>query len=152
MSSPVSGRGQGEGNLCGRSRPLMVTVVAVAAALLACSPETPSEPSYATDVRPIFLAHCTRCHGAGGTLQGEDGGTNPGPPRVCHLDVYDDEPIGCGVADGGTPPSCTVGAQSCVLLPWYRLKLPTMPPLPATLNDWERDVLNRWGESENPLP
>jgi hypothetical protein len=66
---------------------------------------------------------------------------------MCHFDEFADR--GDCVADGGATSECRRGAEYCGrLLPGYIV--PTspllMPPPPAMLNDWERDVLMRWAK------
>jgi hypothetical protein len=127
-----------------------VTLV-LAAGLVACTPASPTMPSYATEVRPIFLAHCVRCHGPwgdGGTLWAEPQ-IAPRVPKVCYLSSYDDEGD-CTPNEGGVvSASCKRGAHTCAaLLPAF---LPTMPPAPSpSLNGWELDVVDRW--ITNPIP
>jgi hypothetical protein len=145
----------------------IISLLALALGLAACDLETPAMPSYARDVRPIFLSHCIRCHGAGGTLQGEPaqyplgGGPPKGyygkAPGRCYLDVYEDR----GDCSDPASTSCKLGAHSCVLpgaagdKSWFDLYVfgPTrlMPPPPApALTDWEMDIVRRW--AKNPLP
>ena len=130
-----------------------LAVLLFATAGVACEPAQPATPTYARDVKPILDAHCTRCHGAGGTLQGDPEvyplGTPPegyksNRPVVCYLDQLDDR----GCVDGGAATDCKRGVNYClVYLPAY---VPMMPPPPAAINDWERDVLLRW--TKNPMP
>jgi hypothetical protein len=121
--------------------PLVILVLALAAG--ACEPEKPAMPSFAVDVGPILASHCVRCHGAGGTLQGEPG--DPlGAPTVCHFNIYDD--VGDCNAD---PTTCQTGAKTCSAI--FEAYLPSMPPPPAAkLNAWELDVLRTW--AKNPTP
>jgi hypothetical protein len=134
-------------------------LVATVGALQACEPAMPDKPSYATDVRPLLVAHCIRCHGAGGTLQGDPAayplgvqppGYRPGPPKQCYFDEVEDRGD-CTATDGGVSVDCKSGLRSCAALVGLYI-LPAspkpMPPPPAMLNDWERDVLVRW--SKNP--
>ena len=136
--------------------------VAAAVALLAtpaCSPTPASDPiTYTKDVQPIFMAHCVRCHGANGTLNEIPGVPTAHPaPQFCYLQQYDDDPVGCS-ADGGVgDPSCHVGASSpacTVVIPAY-IREPDdnkmrMPPKPSDrLDNWEKDIINRW-TSERP--
>jgi hypothetical protein len=144
----------------------VVTVGAAAFALAAptsCSLETPAMPSYQKDVRPIFMSHCVRCHGAGGTLQGDPNnyplGTppelyTPGAPSFCHLNVYDDQ--GDCTADMS---SCKAGAHSCAttykgfMVGYLHAQeggLPMPPPPAPRLTDWELEVVDRW--LANPIP
>jgi hypothetical protein len=143
-----------------------VLALAAAAALGGCNLETPAMPSYEKDVRPIFLSHCIRCHGAGGTLQGDP---DDGSPGTCYLNTFADQGTCTVPADGSAPlatATCKPGARSCTLpivagstVSWMSSvmignpNMPTvsMPPPPApALTDWELDVVRRW--IVNPLP
>jgi hypothetical protein len=126
---------------------------------LACEPAAPGMPTYSADVKPILDAHCIRCHGAGGTLRGDatpyplgtpPAGYKTNPPAACYLHQYPDDPVDCSKADGGPADDCKVGAHACATITYLSIYLPTMPPAPATLNAWERDILTRW--AKNPLP
>jgi len=136
----------------------MVATVAMVAGMPACEPPSPATPSYANDVRPILLAHCVRCHGAGGTLQGDPtmyplgappAGYTPGSPKQCYFDEVEDRGD-CTATDGGVGADCKRGLRTCAVLVGPYI-LPTspkrMPPPPAMLNDWEQDVLIRWSRS-----
>ncbi|HEY6475451.1 MAG TPA: hypothetical protein VI456_02655 [Polyangia bacterium] len=130
---------------------------------------TPSEPAFDTDVRPIFEAHCTRCHGAG-----PDGGTL----NTFSTPNYDGG-LGCptsATATGGPflTTYCTPDANGvllCAMNPkskgagFYALTgtihqvlhdlngtCEQMPPPPApALNDWELSVIDTWA-AEQPQP
>ena len=121
--------------------PLVILVLAAFSG--ACEPEKPAMPSFALDVQPILAAHCLRCHGAGGTLQGEPG--DPlGVPGVCYFDLY--ETLGDCNTD---PTTCKTGTKTCALI--WEAYFPIMPPPPAAkLNDWELSVLRTW--AKNPIP
>jgi len=120
-------------------------VFAFAGLTLGCSPPVPEKPTYTKDVKPIFDAHCVRCHGAGGSLNT----VTPSviPPKSCYLQQYNNEGD-CSVA---TPP-CKMGAMAplCFGLAANYIELPDnatfhMPPLPAeALNDWEKEVIKKW--------
>ena len=107
----------------------------------ACAPEKPAAPTYEKDVGPILDAHCARCHNSrgpdGGFLGEADASTKSPTPQVCRFDSY-----------AGAKPPC---AQ---LMQPYINQGPgsdPMPPPPATkLNDWEIDVLVRWGNNGAP--
>jgi hypothetical protein len=127
----------------------------------ACSPARPDTPTFAADVRPIFVAHCTRCHGAGDMLQGDPTSTlvtYRNPPIQGYFQYYRDHGD-CSEVDGGPPPMsplCRRGAYFYAAinkLSWknYVLDVPAlMPPAPAApLNDFERDIVLRW--SMNPV-
>src|SRR5262245_6176925 len=86
---------------------IFIVAICLAAPLAGCSstpePPVPTDPSYATDVRPILLARCVSCHGAGDMLSGDPPGSAlPGPPPNGYLDHYEDRG-NCGDADGGLP-------------------------------------------------
>jgi hypothetical protein len=112
----------------------------------------PAAPTYATDVKPIFMARCTRCHGE--TLRGEtlaNGVVRP-PPSYCHLDRYDSTGD-CSDA-GIVAKACIVGAGLCTVKFQLRGRaIPSasngfttsMPPDPAPeLDHWEVEVVTAW--------
>lgn len=122
----------------------------------------PDKPSYATDVLPIFLSNCVRCHGAGGMLNAApnpDGSPNTvGAPSMCYLSMYDDAGD-CTVGDGGiTSSTCKRGAHFCgtsagdppiSLVGYYVLTLTQaeggMPPPPwPAVGAREKEVIKRW--------
>jgi hypothetical protein len=124
--------------------------------LAACSPAQPSSPTFVDDVRPILIAHCTRCHGGSGDMLLGD----PDAVRVNGLQAPIDGFFGyyydrgdCTMPDGGQlprPPLCEHGAHTYAtefLSFWQMYVYPSrlMPPAPAApLNDFEIGVLNRW--------
>ena len=145
----------------------LVAVVAVVA-LVGCNSNTgsvPSQPAYDVDVRPILMAHCARCHGAGGNLNvpteptGPDAAVLPsiqGTPvdafkvLYCFLDRFDDG--GDCTGDGGLPSAnCQRGAAY-----WANNELlsstvhatsgaTAMPPAPAPhLDDWAIQIIDNW--------
>jgi cytochrome c553 len=137
--------------------------VALVALATGCGPPVPASPSYQADVRPIFMSHCVRCHGAGGTLNqtyeptGADAAplaSDPARPLKCYLNQYAD--TGCAAGDAGTSATCHRGADYCATLAngiGFRIHggppVP-MPPAPAPkLNDWEMKVVDAW--LSNPI-
>ena len=143
----------------------------IALALAGCSspsdPPIPAMPSYATDVQPIFAAHCERCHGADGMLKDglNDDGTpsNIGQPALCYLSMYDSagDCTDAGIMSG----ACKLGALYCATpmggdppvsyIQVYALDMTQdeggMPPKPLPpLSGWEKAVIGRW--LENPIP
>lgn len=123
-------------------------------------PSAPADPVYETDVRPIFLAHCTRCHG-----DGPDGGSRNTVPGSSKTGAV---PLSCltqyGASDGG---ACTQGANEQAangkLDNYVHGKTPgeLMPPAPsASLNSYELGVIDNWvaesppkcSDSSNPDP
>jgi hypothetical protein len=127
------------------------------AGLAACTPSQPATPTFAEDVQPIMVAHCTRCHGAGG-LQGDKASTSPAykiAPIQGFFQNYADQGD-CTQTDGGsvpTYPTCIRGVAWYVTVNAYvwNMYVPAlMPPPPAApLNDYELEVLNRW--KQNPI-
>ena len=127
----------------------------------ACTAAPPAMPTFAKDVGPIFMAHCSRCHSSSGLvgdpamfpLGGRPKGYNTATPSYCHLDRYDDAGTDCVTTQ--TPPGCSMGAHTCVMffkptLLTY-IKNDIMPPPPAPkLDDWELEVVESW--LNNPLP
>jgi hypothetical protein len=119
-----------------------------------CAPPVPAAPTYATDVRPILMARCVRCHGE--TLTGETlNGAFQGMPSFCHFTRYDSQGdcSATGIGNG----SCTfVGAGVCAVssLLFFRLHtIPSvqnefMPDMPygvaPKLDDWQVDVVTAW--------
>jgi hypothetical protein len=124
----------------------------------ACSPTRPDTPTFAADVQPIFVAHCTRCHGAGGMLQADPLVTAVAfkvPPNNGFLANYQDE--GDCTTDGGPPPPATVCQRGAAYYAngglgsgLWTVYFPQMPPPPgAPLNNYERDIILRW--IQNPI-
>jgi hypothetical protein len=142
-----------------------VGALALGAAGCTIYPAAPAEPGYEADVQPIFLAHCTRCHGAG-----PDGGSlnaasvpnvsynGAGPPMTSppYLTQFGNT---CPAGQDAGAASC-VGCTRCGALAYAtliqtRVHLTNaaleMPPPPAPrLNDWELKVIDAW--AANPLP
>ena len=140
---------------------LVASALAVGALACGCGPPVPATPSYAADVRPIFLSHCVRCHGAGpdgGMLNNPTEPTGPDatplasdPSQVtnCYLNQY--HSTNCALVDGGQPANCHYGAQFWATTQVVQLKLRLhgairpMPPPPAPLlDDWEMKVVDAW--------
>jgi hypothetical protein len=133
--------------------------LALAALPAACSAPVPASPSYEANVRPIFMSHCVRCHGAGGTLNqafnptGPDAApltSDPLKPITCYLNQYDD--TNCTPGDAGLPANCHHGAKFCTTIAngiGVRIHgggtARPMPPPPAPpLDDWELKVVDAW--------
>jgi hypothetical protein len=145
-----------------RSRPglhLRAGLLAAAAWALATAgctiyPSTvPAEPAYDVDVRPVFLANCTRCHG-----NGPDGGSINVPPGSSSQGY---NPVACftqfGVnmnasGNGG----CLRGAEADIgsFHSYIHSTDPTieMPPPPsARLNSWELEMIDNWAAESTPI-
>jgi mono/diheme cytochrome c family protein len=117
------------------------------AGCLVSSSDVPENPSYHREIKPLMEAHCIRCHGAGGTLNGDpdipDVSTIKGPPTNGDLTALADDAAGkhglMYYVDGAP------GA------PFMGLYLPSMPPPPAEpLTSRESAMLLKW--LSNPLP
>jgi hypothetical protein len=145
----------------------VLAIVIGGAVSAACQPDVPFAPLFETDVKPVFMAHCVRCHGAGDMLRGEPY-VNPATgqptldpstgmplrrlPMYCYLDRYD------SVGDCPNGADCVMGARDCVGLLETRFppmggvpETYRMPPPPSEpLNEWEQEVLRRW--LDFPLP
>jgi hypothetical protein len=145
------------------------TFLAVAALAASCDAPTPASPSYAADVRPIFMSRCVRCHGSGpdgGTLRMalEPTGPNaaalasdPTKPTTCYLDQYADS--GDCPDAGGSTLVCHRGAYHCATMVngidvrvhgGGPIKVSMPPPPSSGLDDWELKVVDAW--TRNPLP
>jgi mono/diheme cytochrome c family protein len=127
-------------------------------ALAACDRPVPATPSYEADVRPIFLAHCVRCHGAGGTLNADPRSIEPYAASGGYLDHYED-PTDCTPdAMGRTPATCEHGALHEAQVGLIKVYLhgpinPRMPLAPAApLDSWELDVIDNWLAESPPAP
>jgi hypothetical protein len=130
--------------------------LALAAAAGGCSPEVPANPTYTNDVRPIFMAHCVRCHGADEMLHTMQINGFPNSPSFCYLQRYDN--AGDCSGNPADPAVCFFGASAplCVTQVPSFISQPTdspsrMPPPPsAPLNDWETDVIMKWTANGAP--
>src|SRR5437764_1467964 len=86
--------------------------IALAATLASCEEPVPQTPTFALDVKPIFAAHCVRCHGAGGTLNADPRAPDKNAPPDGYLDRYADKSDCTPDAAGDVPPTCERGALS----------------------------------------
>jgi hypothetical protein len=132
---------------------------ATLALVTGCGPPVPASPTFAADVRPIFLSHCVRCHGGGGTLNvthvpsGPDAALLPAtqaPPLNGYLDQFYDSGS-CTPVGGTLPVTCHRGAKYetttnlHLYLDTFKGTPTAMPPPPAPpLNDWELKVVDAW--------
>jgi hypothetical protein len=152
------------------SKAMRASPVMIALGLAACGPggdaPIPEMPSYATDVQPIFAAHCVRCHGANGMLNdglNADGTPSDlGAPGICYLSNYEDQGdcTDAGVAAG----ACKRGALYCgtatgeppdSYIHAYLIELTQdeggMPPLPLPpVGARDKEIVKRW--LANPIP
>src|ERR1041384_6115557 len=94
---------------------LLALALVILSTLAGCDgekePPIPEMPTYATDVRPILEAHCTRCHNEtlSGAINPMTGGLDR--PSLCHLNRF--ESTGDGSAAGIASGACSLGAQYC---------------------------------------
>jgi mono/diheme cytochrome c family protein len=146
------------------SKTVLKTTVAflslsLATVLLGCGEEpVPAEPGYAADVRPIFVARCVRCHGAGDKLNGDPLSLAGAPPTNGYLQQYDDsgpclqDPLAAACKRG----ALYYGKIKPALIFTGRLHSSgddRMPPLPAeTLSDHQIQVIERWTTEATPKP
>jgi hypothetical protein len=127
---------------------LAVGAVAVIGSALwsGCGTDVPIRPTYKNDIAPLMEAHCIRCHGAGGMLNGDpdsqkvDGVQQPANGDFTSL--QNDAAGHSGLA------AYTNQMPNAALM---KLFLPQMPPPPAPpLTDWEHTLLETW--LADPLP
>jgi hypothetical protein len=140
--------------------PFAVLVLALSlGAVAGCSEEPIPEEGfvdYVIHIQPMLNARCLRCHGAGGTLNGDpdvpDSGTfgtlgtqYMGKPTNGYFDCYFDR----GDCTVPTNPGCRHGLRyyagdspgAALAIAW----LPAMPPPPAQpLTSREKELLRRW--------
>jgi hypothetical protein len=138
-------------------RGLVASVALPAALLVACEKPVPKNPSFDVDVKPLFEAHCVRCHGAGGTL-------NKDPLSVLATEVpgngylasYQDVRDCTPDAMLNTPKDCARGARSEAEMGSidFYLHFPgvlRMPPAPSEpLTDWEMELVETWLKNGYP--
>ena len=142
-----------------------VAVAAIAAAGCNAYAPVPDHPAYDIEVRPIFMAHCARCHGAGGTLNvateptGPDAAVLPsitsGLTQFTTSGPYLTQFDTTGDCSSPMPTNCMPGAGQYYPLIYsltqeHSDQTQAMPPPPASrLNDWELGVIANW--KKNPI-
>jgi hypothetical protein len=116
----------------------------------------PENPGWKNDIRPMMEAHCIRCHGGGGKLNG-DPDVPPGSLTL-HLPTGP-LPLPCAaVPDGGAYTCAPVngnfttqaGLQGYGAGLQMYLNAPMPPPPSEPLTSYEYDTLMKW--ESNPLP
>ena len=128
------------------------------ASLSACSIQnTPHAPTFNTDIRPIMLSRCVRCHGAGGSLNADPTSTlmfYRMAPIDGHFDRFEDD---CSDA---MPMKChglgfyTTGAPKMMLVNYiHNQNVPgPMPPAPAPrLTSDQLDIIDLWLANDAPV-
>jgi hypothetical protein len=146
------------------NKPSLLSLLAfalLAGGLVGCGENAvPENPSWARDIQPLMEAHCIRCHGAGGTLNGDPDvppgslhtGTAAMPVPVSCAPVPDGGAYTCAPIAGkfttqaGLMPYVTLGAMQ---LQSY-LSYPMPPPPSEALDDYETNLLLKW--AAHPLP
>jgi hypothetical protein len=137
--------------------PLALVALAL---VVGCGPPVPAEPAFDTDVRPIFMSHCVRCHGAG-----PDGGTintatQPTGPDAALLasDAIGTTPYYLNVYTAAGKVGALACAKATLKGKIHAAVLPMPPPPAPLLDDWALKVLDAWianpicSRSPNPDP
>jgi hypothetical protein len=126
--------------------------------LSGCQEPVPRTPTFAVDVKPIFQAHCVRCHGAGGTLNKDPRALEPAEPTNGFLDQYADN-VDCSPdAAGNIPSSCQRGAryeaENGNIRFYIHAKSGLRMPMPPSdpLAPWELEVVDNWLAETPPAP
>ena len=127
----------------GSARRGVIVLVLAAGALGGCEEPVPKTPTFSVDVRPIFEAHCVRCHGAGGTLNEDPRSIEAAPPSGGFLNQYEDKVDCTPDAMGNIPVTCLGGARyeaesGNIKAYVHGPVTPRMPPAPSPpLDSWE---------------
>jgi len=115
----------------------------------------PDMPTYAVDVKPILLANCVRCHGAGGTLNVDPASSLQYAPPNGYFDHYEDQGD-CMPGDAGIiPSSCKYGAASLAMAMQVYVTscdFPMPPPPAPRLSARDQLIITRWAAETPPLP
>jgi hypothetical protein len=125
-----------------RAHSLLVIAVLTGAAVsgaAGCGNAAKPFPSYANDVKPIMDAHCIRCHGAGGMMNGD-----PYTPLIMNTQT----PIrgDFTTMDGFKTYTGPGGGSLKVFID----TLPMPPPPSSKLDSFDYDTLVNW--ASNPAP
>jgi hypothetical protein len=113
-------------------------------------PPGPDKPSFATDIKPIMMAHCVRCHGAGGTLNADPNSIGAAyrnkPPMNTYLDTYENPTCAAGTVCYGAKTSAGSIKVFVTAADSER-----MPPLPSDpLSDVQKELIVRWAVDKLP--
>jgi hypothetical protein len=126
----------------------------LAGGLVGCGEnDVPENPSYARDIQPLLDAHCVRCHGGGGSLNG-DPDVPPGSIKLPCAPIPDGGAYTCAPTNGNF--TALNGANGKAGLATYAagiktyLALPMPPPPSEPLDDFETNLLVKWAVHQFP--
>jgi hypothetical protein len=131
---------------------LLLAFALLTGGLVGCGENgVPENPSWARDIQPLMEAHCIRCHGGGGTLNGDPDVPplfkKPYCPPVTDGGTYTCAPLlGNFTTQSGLMPYVGQGAKQ---MQTY-LDYPMPPPPSEALDGFETDLLLKW--AARPLP
>jgi hypothetical protein len=113
-----------------------LAAAALATALLGGCLDTPSDPTWVEDVRPIIMANCVRCHGTPPLSQA---------PSTFRLDAYGSTylPGSDDTVDGAAD---VAGAGTMVDEVVVDVSMP--PRFPLTQR--QRDIIEAWSDADDP--
>jgi mono/diheme cytochrome c family protein len=126
---------------------LVLLLAAVGLGCTAESEEAPLQPSYEHDIKPLMAAHCTRCHGAGGTLN-LDPDSKPTLNQQKPVNGDFTRLDNVGSVEGLMAYTGPAGSGARRMRTYLAIPMP--PPPSAPLSDRELEMLNTW--IDNPLP
>ncbi|HSZ80777.1 MAG TPA: hypothetical protein VLA14_00770 [Polyangia bacterium] len=135
-----------------RSADLVLFVAAALTFLMGCQEPVPGQPTYTTDLEPLFEGRCVRCHSADGV----DGGTGQDPRSILatdqpasHLNSYadvgdcdPDAAVTGVVCVRGAYFEATLGPMSAYLHTTTSIRMPLAPSEPLT--SWELSLVDKW--------
>jgi hypothetical protein len=128
----------------------LLTLTALALVVGCGENSIPENPSWARDIHPLMEAHCTRCHGDGGMLNG-DPDVPAGKIPTCSAPVdggtYTCKPLlGNFTTEAGLMTYVNIGLKTFEMYMAY----PMPPPPSEPLTDYEYNLLVAW--IAHPLP
>ncbi len=110
-----------------------------------CGNDVPIRPSYRINIAPLMEAHCTRCHGAGGTLNGD-----PDSPGVLGQPAGGPPTNGDFTSLAGSNGHKGLSSYNAALMKTYIESGPMPPPPAPPLTDWEYTMLLEWCDNQIP--